>query len=540
MIFQTSFYKTKKILLLEDCEPVRASIKGMLQQIGFEDITTAADVAQAIPLVKSQHFDFILADYELGSGKTALQFFHDLQQQALLKLNCCFLLLSAEPRRLPVFGLIAGTPDGFLLKPFSYVELEKRLAKAWRYRSNMRKVYQALADKNYKAAQLELDQIINPVNASSLLALRLMAEVLIAEGNYAAAVKLYDQVMQQRDFSWARLGRSIAQLQLQQYETAQTDLTELTELDEVRPEALEWLACLAVCQGQFDVAQKHLTDLLRGQNTHLVAHLAYVAVLQLNQQADECSKYLQKLIQQYRFSAFDNADYYFELARLQLGQAQKSSLKDFAALTRKAQESLSAMPQKLLSTTTEMAQQLLRARVQLLDGHIADAKRCLMKLEQDADIRAADSASVVDMARLAFALGEQKTADEYLTHLEKRQYSGTDLLSCCQRLLAQSRLQQEQQLRVQIRDWNQAGMAQAAAGNAKQALALLRQAFIAMPCNPGLCLNVLQVLAQMPAEKTLQKLARNVFTALQFCSLTAANKQRLEQVVSTLPPLYLD
>ena len=106
MIFQASFYKSKKLLLIEDCEPVRASIKGMLQQTGFEDITTAADALQALALVKKQSFDFILADFDLGAGQDALQFLAELQQQALLRVGCCFLLMSAEPRRLPVLGAL--------------------------------------------------------------------------------------------------------------------------------------------------------------------------------------------------------------------------------------------------------------------------------------------------------------------------------------------------------------------------------------------------------------------------------------------------
>ncbi|MDP5190071.1 response regulator, partial [Rheinheimera baltica] len=97
MISQASFYKSKRLLLVEDCEPVRASIKGMLQQIGFEDITAVADATQAMPLVKKDSFDFILADFDLGSGKDASQFFAELSQQGLMHVNCCFLMFSAEP-----------------------------------------------------------------------------------------------------------------------------------------------------------------------------------------------------------------------------------------------------------------------------------------------------------------------------------------------------------------------------------------------------------------------------------------------------------
>ncbi|MBZ9611096.1 hypothetical protein [Rheinheimera maricola] len=538
MIFQASFYKTKKILLLEDCEPVRASIKGMLQQIGFEDITAVPDAAQAMSFAAKQSFDFVLADFELGVGKDALQFFTDLTQQALLKASCCFVLLSAEPRRLPVFGLLHGTPDSFLLKPFSYVELEKRLAKVWSQRSKMRKVYQALHQQDLKTAQYELDQIVNAVNSTSLLALRLMAEVLFAQGSYAAASKLYDQVMQQRDFSWARLGQAVAMLQLADYQEAETRLVALTELDEVRPEALEWLACVYLRQGQYELAQKQLTDLLRGQSSHVVAHLASVAVLQLIPQTGECVKYLQKLIQQYRFSGFDRPEYYFTLCRIQLEQAQQASLKEFPAAVKKAQESLSAMPQKLMNASTETPLQALRARISLLQGNIADAKQALSVIESGNTTT--DTGAMLDLAKLAFALGEQKQADSYLKQLKDAAVAGIDLLSCCQRLVTLALLQQEQKLRGQIRDWNQAGMSEAEASNTKKALALLRQAFVYMPCNPGLILNLLQVLAQLPADKALKALAKTALTALEFCSLTAANKQRLQQIVAALPEVYLE
>lgn len=84
MIYPASFYKSKKLLLIEDCEPVRASIKGMLQQIGFEDITTVSHIVQAMPLVKldnlkmSQSFSQIPADKALlplaKAMLTALEF----------------------------------------------------------------------------------------------------------------------------------------------------------------------------------------------------------------------------------------------------------------------------------------------------------------------------------------------------------------------------------------------------------------------------------------------------------------------------------
>lgn len=538
MIFQASFYKSKKLLLIEDCEPVRASIKGMLQQTGFEDITTAPDALQALALVKKQGFDFILADFDLGAGQDALQFFAELQQQALLKVGCCFLLMSAEPRRLPVLGALQGAPDAFILKPFSYLELEKRLAKAWNQRAKLRKVYQALQDSDYPTAQLELDQVINARNSASLTALRLMGEVLLREGNFAAAQKLYEQVLQQRDFSWARLGQAVSVLQQQDYSVAEAMLQPQLELDDIRPEALQWLACLHLLQAQFSQARQYLSELLRAQPTHIEAHLASASLCLLGGNLDEAIKYWQKLIQQYRFSGFDRAEFYLELSRLLLLQAQQGGLTDISPKLKKALDALSSMPNKLQQDKTQAAVALLRGRISVLQGNFADAKQQLALMPAVAEL--ADPASLYDGASLAFAMGELTLCEQYLTAVSQNMPACNSLESCRQQVVAAYLQQQEQQLRSQIRQWSQAGMALLQQGKPVQAMAPFAQAFVYMPCNAALVLNMLQVLTELPAEKKWQTVAKMALSALEFSNKTSANQQRLAELLAKLPELYLN
>lgn len=536
MIFQASFYKSKKLLLVEDCEPVRASIKGMLQQIGFENITTVADAAQAMPLASKDSYDFILADFDLGTGKDALQFFTELSQQAVLRVSCCFVLMSAEPRRLPVLGLLDGAPDAFILKPFSYVELEKRLAKAWNNRVKLRKAYQALQQQDYKTAQLELDPVINAVNSSSLSALRLMAEILLADQNYSAALKLYEQVTQQRDFSWALLGQAVALLQLQEYQAAESRLISLLEQDDIRPEALEWLCCLYLRQGSSELAAKQLAELLKLPVINVLAHQVSGCLMLIKGQVEQGVKHWQKLIQQYRFSAFDQAEYYFALARLQLEHAQRATRSEFATKLKKAQDTLALMPQRLSNEQTEPQLFILRARLSVLQGHIADARQQFLNVATD--YVPTEPAAILDKARLAFALGDIKQADASLSRLKDFSPAKADLAGECQRLTADYFLQQEQQLRNEIRQWNQAGTEQGQ--NPQQALAFLHQAFMFMPCNAALVLNLLHALTQLPADKALKPLAKTAMLALEFSSKSAANQQRLAQLLPQLPEMYLD
>ncbi|WP_215396523.1 tetratricopeptide repeat protein [Rheinheimera oceanensis] len=538
MIFQTSFYKSKKLLLIEDCEPVRASIKGMLQQIGFDDITAVADAMQAISPARRHSFDFILADFNLGDGKDALQLFNELSALGAIKTACCFVLMSTEPQRLPMFGVLQGTPDHFVLKPFSYVELEKRLAKAWQNRTALRKVYQAIKQADLANALLELDEALKAGSANPLQALRLKGELLLAQGEYNAAAQLYSKIKQQRDFSWARLGAAATMVKLQQWDNAEQLLLQLAEQDDIRPEAIEWLARCYLLQADLAKAQEQLTELLKLQPTNMAAHYALADVLQLNGQQEDSSKYLQKLVQQFRFSAFDAPDCYLQLSRLLLEQAQYTELAAFTGALKKSSEALANMPQKLVTDIIEPEIAVLRARISLLQGNVADARQQLNLVTVAS--KPVHVGAELDKARLAFALGDTKQAEAHLAVLKSADFAADDLSGCCQRLLAKQAVLRETELRAQLRDLNQAGMDAVQKGNVKAALVKLRQAFLLMPCNAGLALNLLQVLGQLPAHKALLPLAKAVLSALENTALTHANQQRLAQLLPQLPELYLD
>lgn len=538
MIFQASFYKSKKLLLIEDCEPVRASIKGMLQQIGFDDITAVADAMQAVSPAKRHSFDFILADFNLGDGKDALQLFNELSALGAIKTACCFVLMSTEPQRLPVFGVLQGTPDHFVLKPFSYVELEKRLAKAWQNRTALRKVYQAIKQTDLANALLELDEAIKAGSANALQALRLKGELLLAQGEYNAAAQLYSKIQQQRDFSWARLGAAATMVKLQQWADAEQALLNLTEQDDIRPEAAQWLAQCYLLQADLVKAQAQLTELLKLQPTNMAAHYAMADVLQLNGQPEDSCRYLQKLIQQFRFSAFDAPQCYLQLSRMLLEQALQTELAGFSAALKKSSEALASMPQKLITEVVEPELAVLRARISLLQGNVADAKQQLPLLSTVT--KPLNVAALQDKARLAFALGEAKQAETHVALLKSAEFTADDLSLCCQRLLAKQALEREADIRVQLRDVNQAGADAMQNGNMKIALVKLRQAFLLMPCNASLVLNLLQVLSQLPAHKALLPLAKAVLSALENTHVTQANQQRLAQLLPQLPELYLD
>ncbi|MFN3900438.1 MAG: response regulator [Alishewanella aestuarii] len=78
------FLALRRVLLVDDCAPVRASIKGMLQQIGFKLIYQAKDAIEAISICEQHALDFILCDFNLGDCQDGYQLFETLKKPPII------------------------------------------------------------------------------------------------------------------------------------------------------------------------------------------------------------------------------------------------------------------------------------------------------------------------------------------------------------------------------------------------------------------------------------------------------------------------
>ncbi|WP_213996573.1 response regulator [Arsukibacterium sp.] len=538
MILQSRFYKTKKLLLVEDCEPVRASVKGMLQQIGFEQITAVADAGAALIQAQKQSFDFILADFQLGEGKDGSQFFTELKLQGWLKPGACYAIMSAEPVRQPVHGVLAGQPDCYLLKPFSYLELEKKLAKAFQTSVALRKIYQSAAASDYAAALAHADEVVKQYPALTLQTLRLKAEVMLAAGDSPAALTLYQYVCQQRDFSWARLGQAIALLQLARFDEAFTQLQALVKHEDVRPEALAYLVELALVQGELAEAKDWVLELLRYNATDNVYQQYYGNLLHLMADDAAATAYWQKLLQQYRFSAFDHIEPYLALSRSHLRSAQTADLAGYKQLLKQFLDTLHSVPLKLLNAQGGIQQKILLAHGYLLQGDGAKSEALL------AEVAAADTSlpinSMLDLVWYYFACHDTKAASELL----QQATAAADALSqrgegmAC--LVVKHFAKMLNSSSQQLRQWQQQGEQQLQANKPKAALQALRSAFLLCPAHIETTLNLVQTLSKLPGHKALKPLASAALQLLNSKALSGKERDRLTSLTDALPELYLD
>lgn len=538
MILQSRFYKSKKLLLVEDCEPVRASIKGMLQQIGFTEITAVANASAGLMHAQQQQFDFIVADFQLGEGKDATQFFAELKLQGLLKPGACFAIISAEPVRQPVHGVLVGQPDCFLLKPFSFIELERKLAKAFQTSIALRKVYQAANAEDYPAALVHADDVVKQHPALTLQALRLKAEVMLMAGEAASALALYQSICQQRDFSWASLGQAIALIQLARYQEATAQLHSLVKHAELRPEALACLVQLALLQSELAQAKDAVQELLRYNATDTFYQQYYGNLLHLMDDDAAAADYWQKLLQQYRFSAFDHIEPYLALSRSVLHAAQHADLASYKQRMQQFFDILNGIPLKLLTAQGAAQQKILLAHGYLLLGEGAKSEHLLT--EVNAVNMPLPLSSIMDLAWYHFAGDNSKEMKVLLqqagTLAETLSKNGQGIAPLLVKHFTKMLATRTQQLQ----QWQQLGTEQLQDNKPKAALQTLRSAFLLCPADRTTTLNLVQVLGMLPGHKALVSLAAAALGLLNSSALSSAERSRLTALTNNLSELYLD
>ncbi|SDZ96305.1 response regulator [Alkalimonas amylolytica] len=523
MIFQSSFYQTKRILLVDDCEPIRASIRGMLQQIGFEHITAVADASAALEKAELHSFDFILADFQLGDGLNGAQLFDALKKRELLKAGCCFAMLSAESMRQPVFGLSDRQPDCYIQKPFTYLTLEKRLARAMQQRLVVRKVFQALPNAP-DVALAECDRVVRESPPHALYALRLKGELLLQHKQPQLAAQLFQQILQSRELSWALLGHAIAQFQLGDLDQASNMLLVLSKAEETRPEALDWLIRLALLQQQPEQALLHCQELARSLPQSVEVLQVQAVLASLCQQLDEAIRCWQKASQQHRYSVLDSAQHYLNPARMLLLKAMQSKSLKLDPLLSKAEESLQAIPKRFLTETLQPELLLVQARIALLQGKLHQANQWRAEAEQG-DVRSWSVAAFIDLALVKLAMADVKQADAVMERLQRHNLAGgltgsVDLAYC------QYWQQQIPTLWKAAKGLMQQGQLDYREQSFHQALSRLWQAFLYLPGNSNLALSLWQTLASLPASNKLQAVASVLCQVLQQSQLDQAGQQR--------------
>lgn len=537
MTLSTKFYKNKKVLVVDDCDPVRASIKSMLQKIGFDHIATVSDANAAIANCTEIQYDFILSDFNLGEGKDGYQLFEALKHLQLLKSSCCFLLISAESHRQIVHGMIELQPDSYLLKPFSFVQLEKRLIRALEIKTALAKVYDEIHQELFIEAANSCDLVIKNEPDFAIFAFRLKGELLLQLEHFQAAEQLYQQILLRRDYAWARLGLAISRFCQQRWLEAEFELRELAKLDETKVEALDWLARLFIKRQLLKDAFHTLYEVTKLSPKNYQRQKALANLATINQEKEEAVKIYSKLLVAARYSINDTPENFLNYARAIIEQAKDVNKLEQVRLLNKVNEILTNIAKRFAQESYLHQEFVVRARMSMLKGQVDEARELLIKSDNAENSRVMSVEACLDKARAFFEVGNLSRSDDYMDKLAAV-VEHDDLLANTLSVLVQQQLQAHDNLREEIKTLNNDGLEAYQSGYYGRALEFFNKAFDYMPYNPSLALNLLQTIGKIGGvNKDTARLARRCVAILEQSELSEGNARRFEVIMKELAAL---
>ncbi len=119
--------KNIRILIVDDFSTMRRIIKGLLHELGFNNIEEADDGNTALPMLRAHSFDFLITDWNMP-GMTGLDLLKNVRADAKLG-KLPVLLVTAEAKREQIVEAAQAGVNGYVVKPFTANTLKEKMDK---------------------------------------------------------------------------------------------------------------------------------------------------------------------------------------------------------------------------------------------------------------------------------------------------------------------------------------------------------------------------------------------------------------------------
>ena len=116
-----------KFLVVDDYSTMRRIIKNLLHDLGYADVTEADDGQTALPLLKSDSFDFLITDWNMP-GMAGLDLLKAVRADTKLA-KMPVLMLTAEAKREQIVEAAQAGVNGYVIKPFTAATLKEKIDK---------------------------------------------------------------------------------------------------------------------------------------------------------------------------------------------------------------------------------------------------------------------------------------------------------------------------------------------------------------------------------------------------------------------------
>ncbi|MGO1233528.1 MAG: tetratricopeptide repeat protein [Marinobacter sp.] len=488
-------------LVVDDFENFRLSMRQMLRSCGAEKIELVAHATPAVQYCSYNHVDVVLCDYNLGEGKNGQHILEELRHKKLLKRSSLFLMVTAETSKEMVMGAREYQPDAYLTKPINRAVLEKRLGSLIRQRHALLPINREIDHENYpKAISLCLEMLPKQPRYKTWL-MKTMGELYIQVGDLAHAQKVYDDVLAQRELSWARLGRCRVLLGNRHFDEATSELRGLIEKHPDYMEAYDLLAEALEKQGKVPQAQRVLEKAAEHSPNALLRQRHLAEVAGANQDMDTASEAWRQTVSLGTYSIHDDPEHYLSLAQ-SLSDLSEGDLEEEGA--QRAEEALSVLSKMERrfpeDESLPLRSKIVQSRVQAGQGNDKQARKLLKDASEEIESFKQLPADIgLDYAKTLFRMGEDQKAKDLLGQLATQFENEPDVLQKIEGLLDEPVGFRQ---KIKARGLNREGIKAFEQGDLDTAITTFENALAIVPDHAALNLNLVQVLLKKSEQET--------------------------------------
>ncbi|SET11639.1 chemotaxis response regulator CheY [Thorsellia anophelis] len=116
-----------RFLVVDDFSTMRRIVRGLLKELGYNNVEDAEDGVDALNKLKTGEFDFVVTDWNMPN-MDGLELLKTIRADATLS-SLPVLMVTAEAKKENIIAAAQAGASGYVVKPFTAGTLEEKLNK---------------------------------------------------------------------------------------------------------------------------------------------------------------------------------------------------------------------------------------------------------------------------------------------------------------------------------------------------------------------------------------------------------------------------
>ncbi|GGY69435.1 tetratricopeptide repeat-containing response regulator [Pseudoduganella albidiflava] len=528
-------WSEKRYLIVDDFVGIRQLLRESLRNIGARHIDQASSGGEAMTLLGRTHYDVVLCDFNLGEGKNGQQVLEEARVRNLMVPSSVWLMVSAEKSVESVMGAAEHQPDAYIIKPITEGVLLTRLNRVWHKKQVFQQIDAAYIDKDYLRAARLCDEQIERHKVHEIDLMRMKAALLLKAGEPEKARVVYERLLEEREYNWARTGLGKIRLANGDHEAARQMFQGVIAENRFYIDAYDQLAASLELLGRHEDACGVLEKAakLSPNSVPRQRSLGNAALRIGNVQLAEHA--FRKCLAIGEYSIRRTVDAYLGMARV---CGMKNDTKEALRLLAIAQRDFPGEVVQLRSKVTE-------GLVYHESGDYRRARKSGDQLEAmlEAEPKRPHTATCIEMATLLFAVGVKDAPVELLCHVVRNNHDNAVLLDEVQKIFDKARMSEEgvdliAAARKEASEMMNQGALLWKTGRLGDAVAWMRASRERLPDNMRILFNSAQMLINLMQQQGYsEELMIEANGVLMHVDALAPGQQRFAQLVEQLQEL---